>query len=97
MKIINDKQFNEVINKQSVLIDFSATWCGPCRMLAPLLDEIKNIEVYTVDVDALSDVCKTYGIMSVPTLIIFKNGEVASKKTGFMPLELLQSWIDENK
>ena len=95
--IANDNNFKELINKDFVLVDFFATWCGPCKMLSLVLDEVKNIEIIKVDVDEANNICKEYGIMSVPTLIIFKNGKLVSKRTGYMPLEVLTSWIQENK
>lgn len=95
--IANDNNFKELINKDFVLVDFFATWCGPCKMLSLVLDEVKNIEIIKVDVDEANNICKEYGIMIVPTLIIFKNGKLVSKRTGYMPLEVLNSWIQENK
>lgn len=94
--MINENNFNEIINKEYVLVDFYATWCGPCKMLGPVLEQVKNIEIYKLDVDECPNICKEYGIMSVPTLIIFNKGQIISKKNGYMPLELLQSWIDES-
>ena len=95
--IANDDNFKELINEDLVLVDFFATWCGPCKMLAPVLEELKDIKIVKVDVDEAPNTCKEYAIMSVPTLMIFKSGKMVSKKMGYMPLELLQSWIDENK
>lgn len=79
---------NEVIKSDvPVLVDFWATWCGPCRMLAPIIEEIANeyegkAKVCKVNVDEQPALAAKYGIMSIPTLILFKNGEVAEKTVG---------------
>lgn len=73
-----------------VLIDFWADWCGPCKMIAPFVDQIATeyegkIKVGKLDADAHPDVMMRYGIMSIPTLMLFKNGEVVARVTGFQP------------
>ncbi len=73
-----------------VLVDFFATWCGPCKTLAPVVDEIADelsgkVDVYKLDVDQSPDVAQTYGVMSVPTLIVFENGQVKNKSIGVQP------------
>ncbi|MGN1099823.1 MAG: thioredoxin [Christensenellales bacterium] len=72
-----------------VLVDFWASWCGPCRMLAPVIEEIAEeadgFAVGKVNVDDEPELARRYGIMSIPTLIVFKDGEVLSKATGVMP------------
>lgn len=93
------EEFNNLINQDLVLVDFFATWCGPCKMMGPVLDELKesrSVKVVKVDVDESEDLAKQYGIMSVPTLMLFKNGQLVSKKVGYIPLELLNDWINEN-
>ena len=73
-KIIDTKEFNEEVltSKEKVLVDFYADWCGPCKMLGPILDEIsKDHTVYKVNVDNESDLAQNYGIMSIPCMIIF--------------------------
>lgn len=93
----NENDFNELINKDLVLVDFFATWCGPCKMLGPVLESIDDIDIIKIDVDECPQLARKYGIMSVPTLIIFKNGEEKDKRSGFMPKEVLEEWILENK
>ncbi|MCM1371256.1 MAG: thioredoxin [Clostridium sp.] len=95
--LANDNNFKELINKDFVLVDFFATWCGPCKMLSPIIDELDNIDVVKVDIDNCENTCKEYGVMSVPTLMIFKKGELVSKKIGYMPKEVIVDWLDENK
>lgn len=101
MEIIHatDENFKDVINDDIVLVDFFASWCGPCRMLSPVLEEISedrdSIKIVKVDVDECNSLAKTYGVMSIPTLLLFKNGNLIRKTTGFMPKEQLLSWIEE--
>lgn len=93
--------FDAVINDDLVLVDFYATWCGPCKMLSPVLEEIanerSNISIVKVDIDESSDLARKYGVMAVPTLILFKNGKEISKQTGFMSKDMLIDWINKNK
>ena len=75
--------------KTPVLVDFFATWCGPCRMLAPVIDEVAaenaDVKVYKVDIDQSPDVAARYGVTSVPTLVVFKDGQVANRTVGAPP------------
>lgn len=80
----------EVINsEQPVLVDFWASWCGPCKMLAPVIDEIagevRDAKVGKVNVDEQGELAARFGVMSIPTLIVFKNGEVTAKTVGVQP------------
>lgn len=93
----NESNFKELINKELIVVDFFATWCGPCKMLGPVLESLESVEVLKIDVDECPNLARSYGIMSVPTLMIFKNGELKDKRSGFMPKEMLEEWILENK
>lgn len=101
MEIIhgNENNFNDVIEGETVLVDFFATWCGPCRMLSPVLEEIasdrSNIKIVKVDIDESTALAKNFGIMSVPTLLLFKNGKMVDQRSGFAPKEEITSWIEE--
>ena len=82
-----------------VLVDFWATWCGPCRMLAPVVAQIAanyegRLKVCKVNVDEEPELARRFMIMSIPTLIIFKNGEAVDKALGFRPRAELEGWID---
>ncbi len=91
--------FNEQIKEGVVLVDFFATWCGPCKMQAPVLEELKedrsDVKVVKIDVDQETEIARLYGVMSIPTLILFKDGKEVAKNVGFMPKELLVQWINE--
>ena len=99
MEIKTIDEFNEFIKNECVIIDFYATWCGPCKMQAPVLEELENsrseVKIAKVDVDKLQSLAQRYGVMSIPTLLLFKNGELIDKKIGFTALPLLTEWINE--
>ena len=99
MEIKNEEEFNNFINKDYALVDFYADWCGPCKMLSPIVESLatsrSNINVAKVNVDNNSEIARRYGVMSIPTLILFKNGVLQDKKVGFTPLELLNEWIND--
>lgn len=101
IKHATEENFNDLIHKELVLVDFFATWCGPCKMLGPVLEDLandrSNVEIVKVDVDKCENIARSYGIMSVPTLLLFKNGALVSKKSGYMPKEQISLWIEENK
>ena len=93
----NEQNFNDLINEELVLVDFFAEWCGPCKMLGPVLEQLENIDVVKIDVDESPSLARQFGIMSVPTLMIFKNGQLKNSRSGAMPKPMLESWIDENR
>ncbi|NLX90760.1 MAG: thioredoxin [Firmicutes bacterium] len=100
---IGDSQFSdEVLNVDSpVLVDFWASWCGPCRMVAPVLEEVAKdyqgkLKVVKVNVDDNSETASRYGIMSIPTMMLFKNGKPVETIVGFRKKEELSDIIDKN-
>lgn len=97
----NEIEFQNLINDDLVLVDFYATWCGPCRMLSTVLDNVSSsrdsLKIVKMDVDQNMSLAKTYGVMSVPTLVLFKNGKEVAKTTGFMSEEELLSWVNDKK
>ena len=96
IKHSNNENFNELVGEGRVLIDFFATWCGPCKMLSLVIekfDKKNTIPIIKVDVDECEEVASKYRIFSVPTLIIFENGKEIKRKTGYMGLEELEKWV----
>jgi len=89
----------DVLNSsEPVVVDFWAEWCGPCRMIAPALDEISGalgdkVKIVKLNVDENPNIAAKYGIMSIPTLLLFKNGEIADRQVGAAPKQKLQQWI----
>jgi thioredoxin 1 len=98
---VSDTSFEADVLKSSepVLVDFWAEWCGPCRMVAPVLEEVAGelqgkLKVVKLNVDENPQTASKYGIMSIPTLMIFKNGELASRQVGATPKAKLVQWIN---
>lgn len=93
---LDKENFDEIIKEGRVLVDFYADWCGPCRMLAPVLEEISNeniIKIVKVNVDNHEDIARRYGVMSIPTLVLFENGKEQKRNTGFIPREAVEDFI----
>ncbi len=101
MEQIKQANFKEAIKGDMTLVDFYATWCGPCKMLHPVLEEvekeIQNVSLKKVDVDDANEIAKEYGIMSIPTLILFKNGVEVARNVGFLGKPEILSWINKNR
>ena len=101
-KIATNTTFQELLqDSRLVIVDFWATWCGPCRMLSPLLDEVEEemadkIVVVKVNVDDADEVAAQFRIMNIPTLLFFKNGQIVDKTVGAMPKTALVEKINAN-
>jgi thioredoxin 1 len=97
---VTDATFDQDVLKASepVVVDFWAEWCGPCRMIAPALEEISNslngkVKIVKLNVDENPGTAAKYGIMSIPTLMLFKDGQLASRQVGAAPKQKLEQWI----
>ena len=90
----NKEQFFEIISNK-VLVEFYADWCGPSKMLAPILENIDSVDILKVNVDSFPDLAAKYGVMSIPTLILFENGKELKKEIGFKNLDEIKKMIEE--
>ncbi|MBQ7400022.1 MAG: thioredoxin [Clostridia bacterium] len=98
VKLTKENFENEVLNsKGTVLVDFFATWCGPCKMLAPVLEEFakehEDIKVCKIDVDEETPIAIKYGVASIPTLILFKDGEMVKQTLGYQTKDQLENFV----
>ncbi len=102
MKQVDEQQFEQLIaGDKPVVCDFFATWCGPCKMLAPVLEKLSaeyadRAEFVKLDVDGAPALSARYGIMSIPYVAVFKDGDIAAKSVGFMPESEARQFLDEN-
>jgi thioredoxin 1 len=97
---VTDATFDQAVLKASgpVVVDFWAEWCGPCRMIGPALEEISNsldgkVTILKLNVDENPATAAKYGVMSIPTLMLFKGGQLASRQVGAAPKQKLEQWI----
>ena len=99
-RLINTEEFNQVVTEKAVLLDLYADWCGPCKMIAPMLDELSakyegQVTFVKVNVDNDPEVAQRFGVMSIPTLITFKDGQKVKQVAGFQPKPMLEKMISE--
>ena len=97
--INNAAEYDEAIKEGTVLVDFFATWCGPCKMLSPVLEEVAeenpNINVLKIDVDEVGELAARYGIQAIPTLMLFKNGQRVETRMGYQNKNQLLAFINQ--
>src|ERR1700761_8908660 len=98
---VSDATFESEVLKASgpVVVDFWAEWCGPCKQIAPVLEELSSslgskVKIVKLNVDESPSIATKYGIQSIPTLMIFKNGEMTSRQVGSAPKQRLEQWIN---
>ncbi len=102
-KETTDQNFEQDVLKSTkpVLVDFWAEWCGPCRQIAPFIDDLskdksEKLEVFKVNIDKNPEIPTKYGVRGIPTLMVFENGKPTATKVGALPKTALYQWVDEN-
>lgn len=90
----NSNDFNEEVKNGKVLVDFYADWCGPCQMLAPILEEVDFIDVLKINVDEHQELAAKFGVMSIPTLVLMENGEEVKRDLGFKNLDQIKKMVE---
>ena len=101
VKNITTENFNEEVlnSEKTVLADFWAAWCGPCRMLSPIVDKVaeerQDIKVVKINIDEQGDLATKYGVMSIPTLMVFKNGQLKQTSVGLIQKEAINELVDK--
>ncbi|MFZ3588387.1 thioredoxin [Bacillus sp. DJP31] len=98
---VNDQNFSTETSEGLVLADFWAPWCGPCKMIAPVLEELDGemgdkVKIVKLDIDQNQETASKYGVMSIPTLLVMKNGEVVDKVVGFQPKDALAEVLEKH-
>ena len=101
VKKISQEEFEQVKNDDIAVIDFSAEWCGPCKMLAPVMEEVSeelgdSVSFYNIDVDQNMDIAQQYRIVSIPALLVLKKGEKVDMQIGFQPKDEVVEFIKKN-
>lgn len=101
MEALTNSNFKEKTSKGMVLVDFSASWCGPCRMLAPVLEQVSlalkgKAEVFKADVDELEDEARAFGVMSVPCMVLLKDGKEVDRMIGLTSKDNIVNFIEKH-
>jgi len=103
VRVVEDRDFStKIIESEGlILVDFWAEWCGPCRMLAPTLEEVSSesgsaVKIFKMNIDENPETPTRYGVRSIPTMMLFKNGELLSTKVGALPKSSIIQWLNEH-
>lgn len=90
----NNEDFSKLTKTDKILVDFFANWCGPCKMLAPVLEKAESkLKVVKIDVDEFEDLAREYGVMSIPTLVLLEKGKEVKRNVGFMDKKSLENFL----
>ncbi len=97
--VVKPENFKDVISEGKVLVDFYADWCGPCQMLGPILEQLaeeqSEVKIVKLNVDEAQSIAGEYRVMSIPTMILFENGELVEQKVGVLSKEDITTWISK--
>lgn len=93
IKYLKEENFESEIKNKKVLVDFYADWCGPCKALGEVLEQLDDIDILKINVDEHQDLAIQFGVMSIPTIILFDNGKEVKKNIGFLSLDDLKEWM----
>lgn len=101
VKKITTSEFNSMDKSGISVLDFNAVWCGPCKMLGPVLEEVSeemadNAKFYSIDTDENPDLAREYGIMNIPAIVVLKDGQKVDMNVGFVPKDTLKDFISKN-
>lgn len=100
VKYLEGNNFDDAVKEGIVLVDFFANWCGPCKMLGPVLEELAkmrtDITILKVDTEVREDIAMRFKIMSIPTMYLYKNGVKIAERVGFTSADMLSKWINQN-
>lgn len=93
IKYLENENFDELVQNKKILVDFYADWCGPCKMLGSVLEQVDFIDVLKVNTDMHPELARRFGVMSIPTLIVFENGNITNQSVGFKDIEQIKELV----
>jgi thioredoxin 1 len=93
IKYLKEDNFDNEIANGKILVDFYADWCGPCRMMGEVLEDVKDIDILKINVDKFPLIAQQFGVMSIPTLILFENGQLKKSNVGFLDINEINDFI----
>ncbi len=96
IKYLEKEDFNKEVSKGKLLVDFYADWCGPCKMMGNVLEELEDINILKVNVDKHPNIAQEYGIMSIPTLLVFKDGKLINQNVGFIDKQAIMNLYNKD-
>ena len=95
IKYLKEEKLENLLQDGIYLVDFYADWCGPCKMLSDVLENMEDINIIKINVDEHQEIARQFGVMSIPTMIVFKNGVEVQKQIGFLPEEEIRNLIKQ--